>query len=215
MGKTNTAEMTALGPSKGRVRGVSKNSALARRKLIEAAIGIFGKQGFARAKTEEIAEHAGYGQAAVFFHFKTKAGLLQACLEDALERARAALVPTAGSGTLDLVQRLDRAFDNSATADFFARTLVEFGDDDTIRMVYADFHEHLRQLIAAEFVAETGANKRRAYVAAATLLSTMVGVRAEQRLETRRLTRLEFRQMVMDVTGLILRDLAGHSDGGA
>ena len=37
----------------------------------------------------DAAEHAGYGQAAVFFHFKTKAGLLQACLDSALEQAKA------------------------------------------------------------------------------------------------------------------------------
>lgn len=214
MGKVRKLESDTLKPAKGRVRGVSKNSAEARRKLIDSATYIFGKQGFARTKTEEVADHAGYGQATVFFHFKTKAGLLQACLEDALERAKANLVPSASSGTLDLMQRLDRAFDNSSTADFFARMLVEFGDDNTIRSVYADFHEHLRQLIAAELAAETGVEARRAYPAAAALLSMMVGVHAEQRLETKRFTRTEFRQMLLDVTRLMLRDLAGPAEGG-
>jgi AcrR family transcriptional regulator len=214
MGKADKIESEGLKAGKGRVRGVSKNSVEARRKLIESATYIFGKQGFARTKTEEIAEHAGYGQATVFFHFKTKAGLLQACLEDALERAKANLVPSENSGTLDLMQRLDRAFDNSSTADFFARMLVEFGDNDTIRAVYADFHEHLRQLIAAELARETGADERRAYVTAAALLSMMVGVHAEQRLETRRFDRAEFRQMLLDVTRLMLRELTGPAEAG-
>jgi AcrR family transcriptional regulator len=214
MGKVRKLESEPLKPAKGRVRGVSKNSAEARRKLIESATYIFGKQGFARTKTEEVAEHAGYGQATVFFHFKTKAGLLQACLEDALERAKANLVPSENSGTLDLMQRLDRAFDNSSTADFFARMLVEFGDNDIIRAVYADFHEHLRQLIAAELARETGVGERRAYVTAAALLSMMVGVHAEQRLETRRFDRSEFRQMLLDVTRLMLRELNGPAEGG-
>ena len=197
----------SLVPAKGRVRGVSKNSAEARRKILDSATLIFGKQGFAGAKTDEIAEHAGYGQATIFFHFKTKAGLLEACLDQALARAKASLVPTENSGTIDLIQRLDRAFDNSTTADLFARMLVEFGDNPTIRPVYADFHEHLRQLIAAEMMRDTGAKEPQAFVAAATVLSMMVGVHAEQRLESARLSRSDFRDMLIEVTQLVLRSL--------
>ena len=214
MGKADKLESASLTPAKGRVRGVSKNSAEARRKILESATLIFGRQGFARTKTDEIAEHAGYGQATVFFHFKTKAGLLEACLEEALEQAKANLIPAQNSGTLDLMQRLDRAFDNSATADFFARMLVEFGDDHVIRPVYAGFHEHLRQLIAAELSRETGLEGRRVYQTAAALLSMMVGIHAEQRLETERLSRAEYRQMLLDVTRLMLRDLADPAGGG-
>ncbi|MFM5948741.1 MAG: hypothetical protein ACKOPM_05845, partial [Novosphingobium sp.] len=76
-----------------------------------------------------------------------------------------------------------------------------------IRPVYAGFHEHLRQLIAAELSRETGVEGRRVYQTAAALLSMMVGVHAEQRLETERLTRTEYRQMLLDVTRLMLRDL--------
>ncbi|OYZ13993.1 MAG: hypothetical protein B7Y35_09290 [Sphingomonadales bacterium 28-64-96] len=214
MVKPAKLEPEAIETATRRVRGVSKNSAEARRKLIESAIHIFGKHGYSRTKTEDVAEHAGYGQAAIFFHFKTKAGLLQACLDNALEQAKANLVLSTSSDTLDLVQRLDRAFDNSSIANFFARTLWEFDNDKAVRSVYADFHEHVRQLIAGRLVAETGADARRAYVAAAALLSMMVGVRAEQRLETRRLTRSEFRQMLMDMTRLTLRDLAGPAKSG-
>ncbi len=141
---------TSTAPAKVRVRGVSKNSAEAQRKILDSATLLFGERGFARTKTDEIADHAGYSQAAIFFHFKTKAGLLEACLKEALARAKANLVLAENSGTIDLIQRLDRAFDNSTTADFFARILVEFGDNSTIRPVYANFHEHLRQLIASE-----------------------------------------------------------------
>ncbi len=214
MAKPAKLEPETLEAAPRRVRGVSKNTAVARRKLIESAIHIFGQHGFARAKTEDVAEHAGYGQAAVFFHFKTKAGLLQACLDSALEQAKANLVPATSSDTLDLVQRLDRAFDNSSIANFFARTLWEFDGDKAVRTVYADFHEHVRQLIAAQLISETGAEERRAYVAAAALLSMMVGVRAEQRLESKRLSRSEFRQMLIDFTRLTLGDLVGPSKSG-
>jgi AcrR family transcriptional regulator len=205
----NAAELqsASISPAKGRIRGVSKNSAEARRKILDSATLIFGKQGFARTKTEEIAEHAGYGQATVFFHFKTKAGLLEACLDEALARAKTNLVPAENSGTIDLIQRLDRAFDNSTTADLFARMLIEFGDNSTIRPVYADFHEHLRQLIAAELTRETDAEARRAYLAAASILAMMVGIHAEQRLESTRFTRADFRAMLLEVARLVLSDL--------
>jgi AcrR family transcriptional regulator len=207
MGKADKIEKTSNPPAKARIRGVSKNSAEARRKILDSATLIFSKQGFARTKTDEIAEHAGYGQATVFFHFKTKAGLLEACLDEALARAKANLVPAENSGTIDLIQRLDRAFDNSTTADLFARMLVEFSDNSTIRPVYADFHEHLRQLIAAELTRETGAEGRRAYLAAASILAMMVGIHAEQRLENTRFTRGDFREMLIEVTRLVLCDL--------
>ena len=192
---------------KGRVRGVSKNSVEARRKILDSATAIFGAQGFARTSTEQVAEHAGYGQATVFFHFKTKAGLLEACLEEALARAKASLIPAEGSGALDLVQRLDRAFDNSHTADLFARMLAEFGENSAIHPLYADFHEHLRQLIAAELARETGAEGGRAYLAAAAILSMMVGIHAEQRLEAKRISRSQFRTMLLAVTRLVMADL--------
>lgn len=212
MGKADKLESAAIAPAKGRVRGVSKNSAEARRKILDSATLIFGRQGFARTKTDEIADHAGYGQATVFFHFKTKVGLLEACLEEALARAKASLVPAEGSGTLDLVQRLDRAFDNSPTADLFARMLAEFGEDSVIHPLYADFHEHLRQLIAAELARETGTSGEKAYLSAAAILSMMVGVHAEQRLETRRIDRSQFRELLMAVTRLVMADL-GKPDG--
>jgi AcrR family transcriptional regulator len=200
-----------VAPQRVRVRGVSKNSAEARRKLLESAIVIFGQQGCARTKTEEIADHAGYGQATVFFHFKSKAGLLKACLEEELTRAKARLIPAAGSGTLDLIQRLDRAFDNSPTADLFARMLAEFGESSDIHPLYADFHEHLRQLIAVELANDTGADGGEAYLAATAILSMMVGIHAEQRLESKRISRNQFRELLLKTTRLVMADLGMHN----
>lgn len=199
--------------AKPRTRGVSKNSVEARRKILESATLIFGSQGFARTTTEQIAEHAGYGQATVFFHFKTKSGLLEACLQNALEQAKQNLVPAESSGTVELVRRLDRAFDNSPTADFFARMLIEFGESSVVQPVYASFHAHVRDLIAEELVRETGVAAADAAVAAAAILSMMVGVHAEQRLETRQFSRSDFRDMLLNVTRLILRDLPGSAAG--
>jgi AcrR family transcriptional regulator len=191
-----------------RVRGVTKNSAEARRKIIDAAILIFGRQGFASTSTEQIAEHAGYGQATVFFHFKTKIGLLKACLEEGLARALGALVTAENSGTLELVRRLDHAFDDHPTAEFFARMNMELGASISVQPIYAAFHAHVRELIQSELMRETGADTKRAHQAAGAILSMMVGVHAEYRLEHVCFDRSDYREMLLRVTALVLSDLA-------
>lgn len=212
MGRTKQSDRSEPVPPKGRVKGVTKNTPEARRKILDAATLMFGRQGFARTGTEQIAEHAGYSQATIFFHFKTKAGLLEACLEDALARASTNLVPADTSGTLQLLERLDRAFDDHPTAEFMARMLAEFGENSTIKPVYAAFHEHVRQLIAAELERDSGVGGQPAYVAAAAILSMMIGIHAEQRLETVRFDRRDFREMLFNVTRLLLHQL-GRPDG--
>lgn len=212
MGRIKQSDRSDPVPTKGRVKGVTKNTAEARRKILDAATLMFGRQGFARTGTEQIAEHAGYSQATIFFHFKTKAGLLEACLEDALARASTNLVPADTSGTLQLLERLDRAFDDHPTAEFMARMLAEFGENSTIKPVYAAFHEHVRQLIAAELERDSGVSGQRTYVSAAAILSMMIGIHAEQRLETVRFDRRDFREMLFNVTRLLLHQL-GRPDG--
>lgn len=215
MGRIKQSVQADLAQPIGRVRGVTKNTAEARRKILDAATLLFGRQGFARTGTEQIAEHAGYSQATIFFHFKTKAGLLEACLEDALNRASTSLVPADKLGTLQLLERLDRAFDDHPTAEFMARMLAEFGENSTIKPVYAAFHEHVRLLIAGEVERETGVGGQRAYVAAAAILSMMVGIHAEQRLETVRFDRRDFRDMLFNVTNLLLKQLSQPDGAGS
>jgi len=191
----------------GRTRGVSKNTAEARRKLIASAIMLFGRQGFAATSTEEIAEQAGYGQATIFFHFKTKAGLLEACFDHTLERARSVVVPSDHSGVLDLVRRLDQAFDEAPLADFFARMMAELSGNPRFGPIYAAFHMHLRDLMEAELARESGAAREACTHAAAAVMSMMVGVHAEHRIAPGRFSRAEYGEMLLSVASLILNDL--------
>ena len=190
-----------------RIKGVSKNPAEARRKLIEAAIWLFARKGFAATSTEEVAERAGYGQATVFFHFKTKAGLLEACFEDTLTRARAALAPSGHSGTLELVRQLDQAFDEGPQAEFFARMMAELAGNAKFGPIYAAFHTHLRDLIEAELTRETRASPERCAIAAAAIMSMMVGVHAEHRIAPGRFDREQYGEMLQRVASLLLADL--------
>jgi AcrR family transcriptional regulator len=194
-------------PALRRSHGTSKNTAEARRLILESAIHEFGSQGFAATSTEQVAEQAGYSQAALFFHFKTKAGLLEACLDHALERATAALIPTGNSGTLDLVRRLDQVFEDAPLANFFARMLSELAGNAKVGPIYAGFHLRLREMIEAELLRETGTAPDHARRAAATILSMIVGVHAEHRVAPAPFDREDYRAMLLKVTALVLADL--------
>ncbi|WP_042337389.1 CerR family C-terminal domain-containing protein [Paraburkholderia ferrariae] len=52
-----------------------------RRKIIEAAIGLFGQHGFEGASTREIAAKAGVNAPALQYYFENKEGLYRACAE--------------------------------------------------------------------------------------------------------------------------------------
>ncbi len=207
MGEANASPKPVPTPENRRTRGVSKNSVEAQRKLIDSAILVFGRVGFANAKTDEIAELAGYGQATVFFHFKTKAGLLEACLEHVLSVAKEGLVSADSSGTVELVKRLDRAYQSQPLGDFFARMLSEFQQNPAVQPAYAALHTHVRELIADALARETGAGAATAYRSAASILAMMVGVHAEQRLDTQQFSHADYREMLISGTRMVVKNL--------
>lgn len=58
------------------------DGALARQRLLQAALALFAEKGFAKASTREIAEAACCNQAAICYYFGDKRGLYQAVLSD-------------------------------------------------------------------------------------------------------------------------------------
>lgn len=62
-----------------------------RRALVEAALHLFGRQGFDATSTRQIAARAGANVAAIAYHFGGKAGLRLACVEVISERIGAIL----------------------------------------------------------------------------------------------------------------------------
>lgn len=188
-----------------RVRGVSKNPVEARRKLIEAAIELFARKGFTATSTEEVAEMAGYGQATVFFHFKTKAGLLEACLDLMLEQARASLIEAENSGTQVLLTKLDQY--HAPHAEFFARMMSELAGNARFGPIYAAFHDHMRELIEAELRRETGASAQQCALAATMIKSMMLGVHAEHRIAPGRFDQSQYSEMLHKVAALVIADL--------
>ncbi len=57
-----------------------------RQRLLEAAVTVFAKKGFSRARLDEVAEHAGYSKGAVYSNFKSKEDLALAVLDQHREQ---------------------------------------------------------------------------------------------------------------------------------
>jgi TetR/AcrR family transcriptional regulator, cholesterol catabolism regulator len=78
-----------------------------RDRILDAAIQAFASRGFHGASTREIAELAGVTDPLLFYHFKTKADLYLAAVEDQLEKLREGL-EEAMAGVTDIEERLRR-----------------------------------------------------------------------------------------------------------
>lgn len=63
------------------------NQEARRRRIVEAAVALFHEKGFEAATTDEIAERADVAKGTLFFHARTKAGLLLLVFEAALRDA--------------------------------------------------------------------------------------------------------------------------------
>jgi AcrR family transcriptional regulator len=64
-----------------------------RRKIIEAAISLFGQLGFEGASTRDIAARAGVNAPALQYYFENKEGLYRACAESIADESWQALEP--------------------------------------------------------------------------------------------------------------------------
>ena len=190
-----------------RVKGVSKNSEQAQKKIVDAALREFGRRGYAAASTQKIAEQAGYSQATLFFHFKTKARLLEACLEESRKRAWGALPEERFETVLGLVRRLDDRFEDPVIADFFLKLMIDSRANSAFGSVYAAYHARVRNLIRDEIVKETGVDEARAFAAAGAIHSMLVGVHAAYAIDPKLTSREAYSEMLLRSAELLLQDL--------
>lgn len=87
-------------PPQAKLRGSYRPGAETRRRLLDAALDLFARQGFDATSTRQIASAAGVALPAIGYHFGGKQQLHLACAEDVVDRYRAvmgeALVGIAG-----------------------------------------------------------------------------------------------------------------------
>lgn len=69
-----------------------------RARIIEAAIRVFGDEGYERASTRQIAAEAGVNPPALQYYFDSKEGLHRACAESLVANMRKALGPAFDAG---------------------------------------------------------------------------------------------------------------------
>lgn len=197
-----------------RVKGVSKNPEQAQAKIVDSALREFGARGYAAASTQRIAEQAGYSQATLFFHFKTKAGLLQACLEESRKRAWGALPEERFENVLELVKRLDDRFRDPVVAEFFLKLMIDSRSDDDTASVYAAYHARVRKLIRDEIMKETGVGRKRAFEAAGTIHCLLVGIHAAHAIDPKLVSRAGYRAMLIRNTELVMESLRTETSAG-
>jgi TetR/AcrR family transcriptional regulator, regulator of cefoperazone and chloramphenicol sensitivity len=73
-----------------------------RKKIIDAAISLFGQHGFAGASTRDIAARAGVNAPALQYYFANKEGVYRACAESIVEEALQVLDPALRQAELTL-----------------------------------------------------------------------------------------------------------------
>lgn len=132
--------------------------------LINAALHLFGRYGFAATSTRALAQQAGTNIASIKYHFGSKEALRLACAEEVLRRIRVIagpadappqLSPQQASQQIELLFRaitafLTRAPEAADTAGFLMREMTEGGPvlDLLHERFLGDKHHQLCQLFA-------------------------------------------------------------------
>lgn len=142
------------------VRNRDNQKLQTRRRIIEAAIRVFSRDGILASATADVAKEAELSHGSVFAHFGTQAALIAAVIEDfgeVLARRLHELV-SSGAGTREVLQaHLDAIAESE---DFYARLVVESsllpaGARDSLISIQSAICFHLSSVIEAE--TESGA----------------------------------------------------------
>jgi len=129
--------------STGSTRGDSTRDA-----LIQAAIAIFGRDGFAAASTRAISETAGVNQALISYHFGGKPGLYLAALKSIADSVAARIGPLLGAIEAELAAS-ERSANDAENAQR-ARALLFELTDAFVRMLTSDESAAWARLILRE-----------------------------------------------------------------
>ncbi len=79
-----------------------------RQRILDAAISVFSRRGFADAKVSEIARASGVGHGTVFLYFPTKEELFRAAVLEPLAALEEEFAPGGGGSPLERIRDLER-----------------------------------------------------------------------------------------------------------
>lgn len=117
-----------------------------RARIRDAAIELFGAEGFERVTVRQIAQRAGSSAALVLHHFGSKAGLRQECDDHVISTLLADRVAAADNPTArGIAAVLASAGEYHGLLDYLVRLLAEPGE--TSERVFDAFLEHTRAMM--------------------------------------------------------------------
>ncbi|MFQ5408740.1 MAG: TetR/AcrR family transcriptional regulator, partial [Anaerolineales bacterium] len=133
-------------------------TALRRPQIIEAAITVYRKRGFAKARMDDIAEEAGVSKGLLYRYFKSKDDLTLAILTEMLRGEAAGMqalldedapVPDKLLRLNDLIVGDMRQFLELApiTFEFYASAARDFAVNEALQQSYGEMRAQLRRLI--------------------------------------------------------------------
>lgn len=140
--------------------------------ILIAAWAVFHEHGYHDASLQQLADAAGLGKAGILHHFGSKAGVMRAVIEYAVDWYHLKVYSTVrGEGTLEerlekLLRRQYRLCQlNNRGGCFFANTILEKGNDERFAPGLKKFHESwnaaVTELLSERFPAAEA--KERAY----------------------------------------------------
>jgi TetR/AcrR family transcriptional regulator, acrAB operon repressor len=137
----------------------AEQSSRTKRAVLDAAIALFGENGYRATPLKAIGLKAGISHGVIPFHFGSKEGLLHAVVEECFALFHAALLEPLGDmerdfGTRDLeaIMSAQRRFsaEHPEVGRLFVVLMFEaLGPSPELRPHFAQFHERIRQLGSA------------------------------------------------------------------
>ncbi|MFI6293081.1 TetR/AcrR family transcriptional regulator [Nonomuraea sp. NPDC050790] len=126
------------------------DKAARRQEILDAAVRVFARKGFAASRIDDVAEEAGIGKGSVYLYFDSRDSLLEAAFSQYTADADAVL-REALEGTGPPLERLSTLvrgiLDVIAAAPDLARTLLDLWATDHMRPAYRAYRAAIAELI--------------------------------------------------------------------
>ena len=165
-------------------RGRPAGGSNARQRLVDAAQGLFLRDGYSQTTVRRIAEHAGVDHALVNYHFGSKEGLFTAVV-DLLASPGQLVGHATGTGPEHLAGRLLEAllttWDSPSVQEHSRRLLSAIQTDPTTQEAFRGYLEH--QVVAQIAGTLTGRDATARAGAAATVIAGLFLTRYVARIE--------------------------------
>jgi TetR/AcrR family transcriptional regulator, acrAB operon repressor len=138
------------------MRRTKEEAAETRKALLDAALKVFSKQGYAATKLEDIAQHAGVTRGAIYWHFGSKAELYNALVSETWKHIDQMIdrAVEEGGTAIEIIRRIMVGWITSFETDHELRAVTELAWFKTenvpeLQEAYAFKAEGVREGIAA------------------------------------------------------------------